>query len=351
MKAGNFKKEFFPKILSIGIANPENIYTQEELYRLSGYKSKKIESIFLNSEISKRHMFFTPRDPVPHENLDQLHRRYKEGSITIGIEAIKRCLAKGKIEAEKIDFIISTSCTGYLCPGLSSIMVREFKMKKNIQRTDIQGMGCGGAMPALQRAYEHVIAYPEHKVVLLCVEICSAAYYIDGSMETIIGNAICGDGAGAMLIGNDTSSQGPKILDFQSLIDSEYLNSVGFLSENGRLRIILGKEIQKVAGPAVNQGVKELLKKNMIDRKEIKHWIIHPGGRNVIENIREELGLTEREISHSKSILKNYGNMSSPTVIFVLDEIIREENPKQGDFGVMIALGPGLAAETALLKW
>lgn len=351
MKAGNFKKENFPRILSIGVAVPENSYTQKEIYDMCGYKNKRIESLFLNSGISKRHMFFTREDNIPNESPDELIKRYKRGAVQLGRKAITRCLAKRGIKAEEIDLIITSSCTGYLCPGLSSIMVKELKLKKDIQRTDIQGMGCCGAMPSLQRAYDHVRAYPQHKVLVLCVEICSAAYFIDRTMETIIGNAICGDGAVAILVGNDSTCAGPEIVDFQSTVDSEYLESVGFHSENGKLRIVLGKEIQDIAGPSVKRTVAELLKRNRIKRREIKHWIIHPGGRNVIENIRKELGLEEKEIRYSKSVLKNYGNMSSPTVIFVLDEIIREENPKQGNFGVMIALGPGLAAETALVRW
>ena len=351
METGNFEKEKFPSIISIGTANPEKIYTQEEIYKISGYNNKKIESIFLNSGIAKRHMFFTEEDPVPNENIEQLHRRYKKGSISIGTEAVRRCLKNARVEAKEIDFIIATSCTGYLCPGLSSIMVKEFQMRENIQRTDIQGMGCAGALPSIQRAYDHIRAYPEHKVLLLCVEICSAAYYLNGSMETIIGNAICGDGAAAMLISNGSSDSGQRILGFQSEVDSEFLDSVGLCYENGRLKIILGKEIQELAGPSVNKAVKELIGRNGLEKKDIKHWVIHPGGRNVIENIREELGLKEEDIRHSKLILSNYGNMSSPTVIFVLEETIKCGNPKKGDYGVMIALGPGLAAETALLQW
>ena len=234
LKKARFKKEISPSIISIGTAIPDNSYTQKEIYNLSGYKSRRIESLFLNSEISKRHMFFTGNDNIPHENPDELIKRYKRGAVQLGKKAIRRCLAKRGIKADEIDFIITASCTGYLCPGLSSIMVKELKLKKNIQRTDIQGMGCCGAMPALQRGYDHVKAYPEHKVLVLCVEICSAAYYIDSSMETIIGNAICGDGAGAMLIGNGFSCEGIYILDFQSTVDSDYLDSVGFVSKDGR---------------------------------------------------------------------------------------------------------------------
>ncbi len=351
LKKVKLKKEFLPSILSIGTAIPDNSCTQKEIYDICGYKNDRIESLFLNSEISKRHLFFTEKDNIPNESPDELIKRYKRGAVQLGKKAIRRCLAKKGIKVGEIDLIITSSCTGYLCPGLSSIMVKELKLKKNIQRTDIQGMGCCGAMPSLQRAYDHVMAYPNHSVLVLCVEICSAAYFIDHTMETIIGNAICGDGAAAMLIGNGSFSAGAEILDFQSTVDSDYLECVGFVSENGKLRIVLGKEIQDIAGPAVKKTVEELLKRNRIERKEIKHWIIHPGGRNVIENIRKELGLDEKEIRYSKSVLKNYGNMSSPTVIFVLDEIIKKEKPRKGDFGVMIALGPGLAAETALVRW
>ena len=143
----------------------------------------------------------------------------------------------------------------------------------------------------------------------------------------------------------------PAVLDFESCINSEHIDKVGFEHRDGKLRIILANAVRDLAGPIVEQALDTLLRRNQITRADIQFWIVHPGGRKVIDNLQAHLGLTKQQLCASREVLRNFGNMSSPTVMFVLDSIIRAGNPQRGDWGVMVALGPGLAAETALLRW
>jgi polyketide synthase Type III len=340
-----------PRIISVGTANPPRKFTQEEIYRLCGYQSEKIKSIFLNSDIEMRHLYIDSREFGLDETVDQLNQRYRQGSQEIASSAICDSTKKSGIGLSQIDFIAVVSCTGYLCPGLSSLLIRKMGFRKDVQQANILGMGCGGAMPGLQRVFDYVKAHPGKTGLLVAVEICSAAYFIDGSLETIVGNAICADGAAAAVLGNTSFDSGPEIIDFESRICPEHLDKVGFSQVEGKLRIILHKDIPELAGSVSKHAVSTLLARNGLEMEQINHWVLHSGGRKVIDRMQNDLGLRPEQVKHTKVVLRNFGNMSSPTVLFVLREVMQKENPQKGEYGLMLALGPGLSIEAALLRW
>jgi alkylresorcinol/alkylpyrone synthase/polyketide synthase Type III len=345
-----------PRITGIGRANPPFRYSQREIYDLSRkyvpmYRNSRIEQIFMNSDIEFRHLSFDTETFVPDESADVLHARFEEHALTLGREAILRCLENAGAVAGDVDFIVAVTCTGYLCPGLSAILIKDLGLRTNLQRADLVGMGCAGAMPGLQRAYDYVMAYPDRKALLVTVEVCSACYYIDESLETVVGNAICADGAAAVIVANDGEGSGPGIAAFETLLEPSFLHTVGFQTIQGKLRIVLSKDIRNEAGVLVRRLLDSLLLGSGLRREDVDHWIIHSGGRKVIDSIRDELGLSEAQLKHSRCVLRNFGNMSSPTVLFVLDETMKNSRPEKGDIGVMIAMGPGLAVEGAVLRW
>jgi alkylresorcinol/alkylpyrone synthase len=143
----------------------------------------------------------------------------------------------------------------------------------------------------------------------------------------------------------------PKIIDFETCLDTEHIEEVGLQHRGGKLRIVLGVSIQHLAGPMIEAALQHLLKRNGLAQSDIRFWVVHPGGRKVIDNVQKHFGMTDDQLRFSRSVLRSYGNMSSPTVMFVLNEVVRNGDPQPGDWGVMIALGPGMAAEVALLRW
>ncbi len=349
-----------PRILGIGTANPPNRFSQQEIYEIAAkhyefYKNPRIQQIFMNSDIDHRHFYIDREGFVPFESADELHRRFKVGAMEISVDAIKRCLEEAEVGVGEVDELVAVSCTGYLCPGLSSLLIKELGFRRDVQRADLLGMGCAGAMPGLQRAHDFVKAYPEKKALVITVEICSACYYVDDSLETVVGNAICGDGAAAVLVGNHVGSQNstsvPEILNFETYLEPDLIDKVGFAFREGKLRIILSKDIRDTAGRLAKTLIDSLLKKNGLKNQDIQHWILHSGGRKVIDNVQKEMNLTDGQVRHSKCVLKNFGNMSSPTVLFVLQETITQGDPQPGDLGLMLAMGPGLAIEGALVRW
>jgi predicted naringenin-chalcone synthase len=345
-----------PRILGIGTANPPNRYSQRAIYEFGArhvemYRNPRIEHIFMTSDIDYRHLAFDMDTLDPNESADDMHARFEEHSVRISKEAIGRCLKNSGLQESDVDYVVAVSCTGYLCPGLSAILIKELGMRNNLQRADLIGMGCAGAMPGLQRAHDYVKAYPDKKALVIAVEICSACYYVDDSLETVVGNAICGDGAAAVMVGNHSLGSGPTLARFATLLEPSFINTVGFQFKGGKLRIVLSKDIRDAAGGLADRVITQLLDESGLKRGDIKHWIIHSGGRKVIDNIKDEVGLSEEQLRHSRCVLKNFGNMSSPTVLFVLDETIRQSDPQPGDLGVMLAMGPGLAIEAGLVQW
>ena len=263
--------------------------------------------------------------------------------------------------------IVAATCTGYLCPGLSAYLARDLGCGSTVQRSDLVGMGCAGALPALQRAWDAARAVPGRQVLAVTVEVCSACWFTDeddSELETVVGNAICADGAAAVVVGTEpagasgpdvpTSSAaaaGPAVLDFETFLDTDWIGEVGLENRSGRYRIILSKRLRKTAGPASQRAVEGLLERHGLATSDIAHWVFHAGGRAVLEGIDKALGFGPDNLAPSREVLRTHGNMSSPTVLFVLDEIQRTRSPQPGELGVMLALGPGLAAEAALLRW
>lgn len=341
-----------PRILGIGKANPPLRLTQEEAFHAAGYQSERVRQIFLNSDIDYRHFYFDG-ELSRKESSDQLHQRYLRGAMKTGCQAILDCVTAAGTSVQDIDFLAVCTCTGYVCPDVGSRLIAHMGFSNKVQRASIVGLGCAGAIPTLQRAVDFVRANPGRQALMLAVEICSACFYVDNTLETVVGNAICADGAAAFLLGagEKADRRYPEVVDFETFIDTEQIEQVGLQQRDGKLRIVLGASIQHLAAPMIETALQRLLERHRLSKTHIAFWVAHPGGRKVIDNVQKHFSLTDEQLSFSRKILRNYGNMSSPTVMFVLDEIVRTGNPQPGDWGVMIALGPGMAAELALLRW
>ncbi len=319
---------------------------------MAGYTSPRTLALFRNCDIDFRHFYVVPGQ-MREETSGELNKRYLTGAMETGCRAVAACLRAARTEVLDIDLLVVCTSTGYVCPDLGSRLIAHMGFRSDIHRAALVGLGCAGALPALQHACDFVHAHPARTALMLAVEICSACYFVDDSMDTLVGNAICADGAAAFLITSGTKGSGtnPRVLDSESCIASEHIDKVGFEHKDSKLRIILANGVRHLAGPLIERALNALLERNRLSRADIRFWVAHPGGRKVIDKLQEHLGLTDEQLRFSRSVMRNFGNMSSPTVMFVLDEVIRTGDPQPGDWGVMVALGPGMAAEAALLRW
>jgi 3,5-dihydroxyphenylacetyl-CoA synthase len=346
-----------PRIVSVGTSNPPRRYTQQEVLDLFQCEVKIVSRFFTNSHIQTRHLVLPePGEDgtMPDESGEELLAKHNDTSMTIGREAIERCLAGGPVGIDQIDMFTTVSSTGFLCPGLSAIIGHDMGMRNNVHRIDLVGMGCNGGMNGLMAVANWAAANPGHPALLLTCEICSAAYVFDMTVRTGVVNSLFGDGAAAILVMADpdlTAAEGPQVLGFESIMLGDAMQEMRFDFDSGKFNFYLGRDIPYLIGEHVGTPVGNLLKRNGLKTRDIRHWIIHSGGKKVIDAIKYNLGLTEHDVRHTKSILRDYGNLSSAAFLFSYEQLKAEDRVESGDLGVAIAMGPGISIETGLLRW
>jgi 3,5-dihydroxyphenylacetyl-CoA synthase len=336
-----------PRIVSVGTAVPANRFSQEDLLRMAGHDRAR-SLFFLNSDIQYRHLYFEPGFEGK-ESVDEMNARARRGAAELGGRAIRNCLGKAGASVSDVQFLATTTCTVTLCPQLDTVFIRDLAFAPSVRRVHIGDTGCASAMVALQAAWNHLKAYPGHRAVTAAAEICSAAYYRDGSMEAAIGEAIFADGAAAMCLSGEGA--GFEVLGHKTLIRAEHIGLMGFDFPGGYRRLILSRDVRQIGASMLAEMVEGMLEEYGLKKSDIRFWILHSAGRKILDNARVSMGLKEEDLAFSRSVLRNYGNLSSATVLFVLDSVISSGDPKPGDLAVMAALGPGFAAEGALLRW
>jgi alkylresorcinol/alkylpyrone synthase len=248
-----------------------------------------------------------------------------------------------------VDFLATTTCTGRVCPSLDAQIIRELELRPTIQRVHVGDTGCASAMVAMQQCCNHLRAFPDHRAVMVAVEICSAAYFLDDRLESAVAHAIFADGAGAIAISG--AGAGPAIVEHRTLFRSEHLGAMGFEYPGGRPRVVLSKDVRRIGAGMMKEMADLLLAARELKKEDVAHFVLHSAGRRVIEQVAKVMELPDSRLAHSRQVLQRYGNMSSATVVFVLDALLRAGEAGPGDWGLMIALGPGFAAEGALLRW
>lgn len=217
-------------------------------------------------------------------------------------------------------------------------------------------MGCGAALPGLRQASAQLAARPQAPVAVVCVEICSAAIYDGDAADLVISNAIFGDGAAAVVLrgaaaGETGAGAGPALVDFASVTRPEWRESLRFRTEGGRLRNMLSSEVPAQAAAIVPGLVDGLLARHGLARRDISRWILHPGGATILDALRDALALPEEALAAGRAVLRDYGNLSSPSVLFVLRRELAERPARPGERGLLISFGAGFSAHAALLQF
>lgn len=340
-----------PQILSLGFAVPPQSYTQNEVFEALGYP-RQFRSIFLNAGVSKRH-FWIPLNP--DISWQQQCEEYVRGESEMVRQVLRACL-DGR-DVSDIGCVVSAGCCGYACPGITHRIAKDMNFSPGVFYTNIWGHGCEGGAPALRRAYDFTKATGKMSIAVSC-ELCSCAYFPEppgkpdptNDFENLRANAIFGDGASAALIGYDNDPRHPYLIDFESYFDPQYIDLLGFIWQDGRLKCRLSRAIPKIAPIVAGPPIKAILERNNLTLKDITWWVIHPGGSKVLDNIRDALGLPEAKIALSREALYLYGNCSSSS-LGIVGKILMGHEVTPGDWGLVVSLGAGLAAGATLIKF
>jgi alkylresorcinol/alkylpyrone synthase len=338
-----------PRIAAVATATPPWRYDQATVLRMSGYDDARRVGFFSNSLIETRHLYLDPETFTPDESVDQLNDRWRRGAVEVGKQAVARAIERAGWRIEDVDFLATTTCTGRVCPSLDAQIIHELGLRSTVQRVHVGDTGCASAMVAMQQVSNHLRAFPDHRAVMVAVEICSAAYFLDDRLESAVAHAIFADGAGAVAIGGDGA--GPEIVEHRTVFRSEHLGAMGFEYPGGRPRVVLSKDVRRIGAGMMKEMADLLMASHGLKKEDIAHFVLHSAGRRVIEQVGKVMELDESRLQHSRHVLQRFGNMSSATVVFVLDALLRSGEPGPGDWGLMIAPGPGFAAEGALLRW
>jgi alkylresorcinol/alkylpyrone synthase len=338
-----------PGIVAVATATPPYRYTQETMLTLAGYDDARRRGFFEKSDIEARYLYMDPATFRPDESVDDLQARFRAGALEVSEAAARKALERAGWTPSDVDFIGTTTCTGRLTPSIDAHLIARLGCRPDVQRVHVGDTGCAAAVVTLQQAWNHLRAFPHHRALVIAVEICSTAYFLDDRLESAVAHAIFADGAGALALSCEGAS--PTIVGHRTLFRSEHLPVMGFEYPGGRPRVVLSKEVRRIGAGMMQEMAEVLMAEQGLKREDIRYWVLHSAGRRVLDRAGELLELTPEQTAASRTVLRQYGNMSSATILFVLDETLRAATPVPGEWGLLIGLGPGFAAEGALLRW
>ncbi len=361
------------KIVSIATAVPRYKHDQREIltfmqrvYAMNETDKRKLKFLYNQSAIDTRYSvlpdyslgagdweFYPATENLePFPDLETRMEWYNKTAAPLSIDAIEKCI-DNKLHKDEITHLITVSCTGVSAPGLDLQIMEQMGLPASIFRTSVNFMGCYAAIHGLKLADAFCAAEPAARVLVVCTELCTLHFQRENTTDNIASSLLFGDGAAAMLITHDANDlDGLKIKSFYSEVTFKGKKDMSWeLSSTGFLMTLSG-----YVPDLIEQDFKKLLYNALggagISKTDISHWCIHPGGKRILTSIGNCIEVTPADLQHSYHVLKNYGNMSSPTILFVLKEIAESLKNNKGDkiniFGA--AFGPGLTLETFILS-
>lgn len=351
-------------ILSVGTALPEHVVVQDEaaefaLRHFGGRLAKhsQLMSIFPNTHIQKRH-FVRPLDWfATHEHsLKERNDIYVQSAEYLSLQAAQCALDRAGLTSQDVDYVVFVSTTGFATPSIDARLISKLGMRPTTKRTPVWGLGCAGGVAGLARAAEFTCAFPDKIALIVAVETCSITFqFSDFTKKNFVATSLFADGAAAAVVSGESISP-PSTLHFplrflgsHSNLFPNSENVMGWDVVDTGLSVIFAPEIPARIARDMRPVVADFLQEHSLAACDLNHYVMHPGGARVIEAYREAFGLYNGELKHAEDVLRDCGNMSSPTVLFVLERVMRANAIKPGEYALMGALGPGFSSEMALL--
>ncbi len=345
-------------IAATATAVPPHSLTREEVktymrkvFQLESRRLEAMMAVIDNAQVKQRYSIFPIDYIIEPRSLAQISREYQEHSVRLGHRVAADCLAQAGMKAEEIDLLITVSCTGVMIPSLDAHLINDMGFRADVRRLPITELGCAAGAAALGRAADFLRAYPERNVLVVAVELPTLTFQRgDLSQANLISCVLFGDGAAAAVVTGCPSS-GPQILDSESYLFPNSLQAMGFDLRDSGFHIVLSRDVPQMIRDAIGGLTTRFLDRHALRREDISAFILHPGGQKLLTYMEEELGLCRCETQPSWDVLSDYGNLSSASVLFVLQEWIRKRQLAAGAYGLLAAFGPGFSAEMLLLRW
>ena len=350
------------RVVSVGTAEVPYILSQNEikeyLYRIFSEKSYIIDrmiQVFDNAGIDYRHFVHPPEWFETNTGFIDRCDSFLKNSIALSKSAISDCLESCSAGYSDFDHIIFISSTGVTAPTVDAHLVNELKLDKHMKRTPLWGLGCVGGATGLSRALEYTSAHPKSAVMVVCVELCSLAFQKDDySKSNIVSLALFSDGAAACLVAGKEhrlfEQSNINLLSSHTTTFMDSLDVMGWEIVDEGFKAIFSKDIPSIVKDKVSPSLKEILCTHKVSQDELNHFILHPGGPKVLKAFEENLGRSEGAFVDSRKVLREHGNMSSPTVLYVLKEFMNKGEYGEDEYGIISALGPGFTSEILMLR-
>ncbi|OGV32399.1 MAG: 3-oxoacyl-ACP synthase [Lentisphaerae bacterium GWF2_45_14] len=344
----------------LGTATPPLYVTQEDAYEFltTHFSLKSAEQdlyrrILLDGKIKGRYLGMDAKTDALETDPDLMLARFLKFGRATAAAAARRAMDEAGVEAAEIVGLVVNTCTGYLCPGLSSYIAADLGLETSIRFQDLMGMGCGAAIPNLEAASGMLARGRRGPVLSIAVEICTATIFPSHEPELVVSNSIFGDGAAAAVLdlAPDKRQGLAQILDFETGLFPQYREDLRYRTEGGRLRNHLSKRVPVIGARTVTEVASRLLTRYNLSRNDIAWWAVHPGGTVVLAQVAKQLELVNEELCFSYRVFENYGNMSSPSVLFVLRDILNSGRPHPGQKGILLSFGAGFSAFAVLIEF
>lgn len=351
-----------PSILSVGRALPPNYVDQETLTAaLSGlwaqehFNAERLAQIHRSALVAGRHLALPLADYPGLDTFGKKNDAFIRVGLEVGEAALTDALARAGLEPKDVDHLILVSTTGIATPSLDARLMNRLRLKPSVKRTPIFGLGCLAGAAGVARASDTLRAFPNDVAVLLSIELCSLTLQReDLSVPNVVATGLFGDGAAAVVLGGGerpVPAHAPRILATRSVLYPETEWVMGWEIVDDGFKILLSSKVPEVVEANIARDVDAFLADHGLARTSIQHWVAHTGGPKVLEALRAALALPPEALEPSFRSLREVGNLSSASVLFVLSDFLEGGPAKPGDLGLMAAMGPGFSAELLLLRW
>ncbi len=346
-------------VVATATAVPPHTITREDVKyymgRVFDIPERRLEammSIVDNAQVHTRHVLFPIDYTVEPRSLEKTNLEYMQNAIELGQRAAKECLKRAGMTAQDIDLIITVSCTGFMIPSLDAHLINLMGFRPDVRRMPFTELGCAAGAMALGRASDYLQSHPDGNALIISVELPSLTFQRkDISQANLISSILFGDGAAAVIISRNESAAGPRILASETYTFPDSLGAMGFDLKDSGFHILLAKDVPEMIGAKIEGLVDGFLSRHGQTRDAIRGWILHPGGSRLLSNVEKELGLSKCDTQPSWDILGTVGNLSSATILFILQEWLEKRPLKKNDIALAAAFGPGFSAEFLLLQW
>jgi alkylresorcinol/alkylpyrone synthase len=370
-----------PVIVSTKIGFPEHYYSQETLLATAQQEwtrmrkrasiAKTLEQFYTNVKVKGRYLSWPLEQYKEPTTFEERNNAYIETALELGEQTICALLDQVEMSPQEIDQLTIVSTTGIAVPALDARLMNRIPFSRRMKRLPLFGLGCMGGAAGIARTADYLQGHPQEAVILLAIELCSLTIQRDDlSLANLVASGLFGDGAATVLmVGDDhplathapvpiRDSAGeraqlslPRVIDSQSQFFPETEHIMGWDVTNSGFKVMLSADIAELARSEVRPSMEEFLSRHALSIADIDHWLVHPGGPKVIEALEDGLGLPDEALKFSWESLAEAGNISSASVLLILDKTMKHLQPKPGAYGVLMAMGPAFSAELVLLQW